>query len=278
MTDRQPSLAVVYLLWGPLGPKPVREFLASYTKHPAGVRHELVVLLNGVDPAQRATLLAPLEGVAHSLLELEAPVQDLAAYGQAAARLPHDLLCCMNTYSIVLANDWLRILVDAALTPGVGLAGATGSWESQAQWPRGEPRGWFAQLSALRTLRRDFPGFPNPHLRTTAFVLRRSLLLEMGLESARDKYSAYLLESGRRSVTRTVIKRGLRVVVAGRNGQLYDSPQWPNSSTYRRGGQTNLLVADRRTGDWERADTSLRQRLGKDAWGRSVSPDQGEQR
>jgi hypothetical protein len=267
MTDQPPSLAVVYLLWGPLGPEPVREFVASYTRHPAAIEHELVVLLNGVDPAQRATLLSPFEGVKHSLLELDAPVQDLVAYGKAAERLEHELLCCMNTYSLVLVDAWLRILTEAALIPGVGLAGATGSWESQGQWPRGEPRSWFAQLSSLRTLRRDFPGFPNPHLRTTAFVARRRLLLEMGLERAHDKYTAYLLESGRSSITRTVIEQGLRVVVAGRDGRLYDSPQWPSSSTYRSGEQANLLVADRRTGDWLRADASLQRRLSKDAWG-----------
>ncbi len=44
-------IAVVHLVWGPLGAGPLQEFLASYKRHPAGAEHELVVLLNNVpDP------------------------------------------------------------------------------------------------------------------------------------------------------------------------------------------------------------------------------------
>lgn len=267
MSESTGRVALVYLAWGPLGADPLREFLTSYRRHSAGVAHELVLLLNGVNAAQRRRLADALVDFEHVTIELPTPVQDLAAYAQAALRLDHDTLCCVNSYSVVLADGWLGELVGALEQPLVGLTGASGSWESQAQWMRGSPRGWFSQLRSVRTLRRDFPRFPNPHLRTTAFAVRRSLLLELGLERARDKYAAYLLESGRESITRAVQRRGLRVVVSGRDGVLYDTPEWALSATYRFGDQRNLLVADRRTRDWEQADAKLRRRLTHDAWG-----------
>ena len=269
MSGREPDLAVVYLVWGPLGPEPVREFINSYTRHPPGISHELVVLLNGVEAQQRAALLAPLAGVAHTLLELEEPVQDLAAYARAAVLLEHELVCCLNTYSVILADGWLNTLARATLLPDVGLAGASGSWESQAEWRRGQARHWLRHLSAARTLRRDFPRFPNPHLRTTAFAIERQLLVELDLERASEKYVAYLLESGRQSITRMVQDCGLRVLVAGRDGRVYDPPQWARSATYRSGAQQNLLVADRRTRDFSQASPRARKRLSRDAWGRS---------
>jgi len=48
-------------------------------------------------------------------------------------------------------------------------------------------------------------------------------------------------------------------------------PEWPASATYRSGEQRNLLVADRRTRDWERSSPRLRRRLGRDAWGERAS-------
>ncbi len=54
----------------------------------------------------------------------------------------------------------------------------------------------------LPRARRDYPRFPNPHLRTTAFMLDRMLLLEAGFERAADKRDTYLLESGPDSFTR----------------------------------------------------------------------------
>jgi hypothetical protein len=267
-------IGLVHLVWAPLGPAPLRELLRSYRAHPAGAEHELIVVLNGVEREQpgggsalRTTLLAELRGVEHRLIELERPVLDLPAYGLAARQLEHERLCFLNSYSTILADGWLGLLARALEAPGVGLVGATGSWESQAEWIRGRPVYWPYQLAFLPRARRDYPRFPNPHIRTTAFMLERTLLVEMGLQRAAEKRATYLLESGPHSVTRQVQARGLRAVVAGRDGRAYDMEEWPRSATYRAGGQKNLLVADNRTGDWERASPRLRRRLSRDAWG-----------
>jgi hypothetical protein len=273
-------IGLVYLVWAPLGPVPLREFLRSYHAHPAGVEHQLIVVLNGagrVGPsnadsgsggkALRTALLTELGGTEHRLIELERPVLDLPAYGLAARQLEHERVCFLNSYSTVLADGWLGQLSHALDDAKVGVVGATGSWESQAEWIRGKPMYWLYQLAMLPRARRDYPRFPNPHIRTTAFMLDRSLLLEAGFEQAADKRDTYLLESGPHSFTRQVLQRGLRPVVVGRDGRAYDITEWPASATYRAGGQRNLLVADRRTHDWERASPRLHRRLSRDAWG-----------
>ncbi len=291
-------IGLVYLVWAPLGPEPLREFLRSYRAHPAGAPHELVVVLNRPASPQPSTgsgaggrgtegtavghvehgvsatggnahtaLLTELRGVEHRLVELKRPVLDLPAYGLAALQLEHERLCLLNSYSTILVDGWLGVLTRALDEPGVGLVGASGSWESQAEWIRGKPVYWPYQLAFLPRARRHYPRFPNPHIRTTAFMLERALLLEMGLQHAVDKRATYLLESGPHSVTRQVQARGLRAVVAGRDGRAYDVEEWPRSATYRAGGQENLLVADNRTGDWGGASPRLRRRLSRDAWG-----------
>jgi hypothetical protein len=123
-------IAVVHLVWGPLGPAPLRRFMASYRRYAAGAEHELVALLNGVTAAQRPRLLAELDGIAHRALTLEEPVQDLDAYRRAAARLEHERVCFLNSYSEILAEDWLAKLAHALAQPGAGLVGASGSWAS----------------------------------------------------------------------------------------------------------------------------------------------------
>jgi hypothetical protein len=264
-------IGVVHLLWAPLGPEPLREFLRSYNSHAAGVEHELVIVVNAPrmdgEDRSREWLLTELGDTTHRLIVLEQPMLDLAAYGEAARRVEHERLCFLNSYSVIRADGWLGLLSRALDEPGVGLVGATGSWESQAEWSRGRAIFWPQQLITLRGTRRDYPRFPNPHVRTTAFMAARAAVLEMGLESARDKRSAYLLESGRESITRQVQQRGLRAVVVGRGGGVHDVEDWPRSRTYRSGGQDNLLVADNRTLDWERAAPRLRRRLTRDAWG-----------
>jgi hypothetical protein len=264
-------IGVVHLLWAPLGPGPLREFLRSYHSHAAGAEHELVIVFNAPpqerDDDTRQTLLAELQSTTHRLIELEQPMLDLAAYGEVARRLEHERVCFLNSYSLIQADGWLGLLSRALDDPGVGLAGATGSWESQGEWGRGRAIFWPQQLITLRGARRDYPRFPNPHIRTTAFMSPRAAVVELGLESARDKRSAYLLESGHMSITREIQGRGLRAVVVGRDGRAYEVDDWPHSRTYRSGEQDNLLVADNRTRDWQRAAPRLRRRLTRDAWG-----------
>ncbi len=260
-------IAVVHLVWGPLGPAPLREFLRSYERHAAGAEHELVVVFNGVSAAQRPLLQAELHGTEHHLIELAEPAMDLVAYGAVVGAIEHSHVCFLNSYSVILADGWLGHLAAAVESPGVGLAGATGSWESRAELVGGGLEHVVYQLVKLREKRAQYQRFPNPHIRTTAFMLKRAIALELGLERPRDKAEAYLLESGRDGITCKVWARGLRAVVVGRDGRAYEPADWPQSTTYRSRAQRNLLVADNRTREWEHASTKERRSLSRRAWG-----------
>jgi hypothetical protein len=145
-------LGLVYLVWGPLGVQPLRDFLAAYLRCAAGTEHELIVAFNGVarehgpehgpehehEPAgaTRAAFLRELDSVPHRLLELQHPVLDLPAYFQLASQLEHQQLCFLNSYSEPLVDGWLALLEQAADAPDVGMVGATASWASQASHVR----------------------------------------------------------------------------------------------------------------------------------------------
>ncbi len=264
-------IGLVHLVWAPLGPGPLRRFLHSYDAREAGSEHELTILLNGLGApgaADRGLLLGEVGERPHRLVELAEPALDLAAYLHAVAQLDHARLCFLNSYAEPLADGWLRMLAGALDAPKAGLAGASGSWESQAEWRRGRLRHRPQQLAALSQAWRDYPRFPNPHVRTSSFAIDRALLLELTLEPPRDKRDAYLVESGYRSITRLVQERGLRALVADRAGRIYDVPDWPASRTFRSSEQEGLLVADNQTRDYQEGSSARRRQLARDSWGR----------
>jgi hypothetical protein len=294
------DLAVVHLVWGPLGPVPLREFMASYRKHPAGVDHELVVLFNGVTDEQRPVLLAELEGVEHRLLTLSAPVQDLAAYFQAAERLEHERVCFLNSYSVLAADCWLELLSGALSEPGIGLAGASGSWASVASrvhwelWRRGAYAGIFDDEQAfperlldtfaefdrpagrpwrmhkfwtLVRILTSYHRFPAHHLRTNGFAIERETMFCLHAPRSRDKIDAHLLECGRRSITRQIERMHMHVVIAGRDGNYHRPADWARSRTFWQGDQENLLIADNQTENYQRGAPDVRLALSRWAWG-----------
>jgi hypothetical protein len=306
------SLALVHLVWGPLGAEPLRRFLDSYRTLDPGAAHDLVFLLNGVDPSSGpgGEALRALEesGVDHHRVVLDRPVLDLAAYMQAAERLEHQQLCFVNSYSVALCDGWLARLHRALSSPGIGVAGATASWASNLsmclyqmgfrtpyseafasraetwdqfaallaeQDPDWKPRGvWLTRFWHVLNLRYAlrFPAFPAYHLRTNAFAIDRELLRSLSVRPIRVKTDTYHVESGRGSLTAQIENSGLKAVVCGRDDRVYAKEEWAASRTLWQGRQENLLVADNQTRSYERGDLRRREVLSRFAWGPQADP------
>jgi hypothetical protein len=144
MTNRPPSftsdLAVVYLARYAEGPKPIHAFIKSYEQHRAGTAHDLVVLRKGTPDAAIDRTLAPYLSFGISLPDEGV---DMTAYALAAARLPHRLIVFLNSFSEIASDDWLAKLRSAYEEHGIGIAGATGSYESPRSSMRRLKRGLF---------------------------------------------------------------------------------------------------------------------------------------
>ena len=184
-----PGTSVVYLVRINEGLAPVQRFLASYLRYDAGVPHRFLVLRRGFAlPGAWDAYEAVFDefGAAHDSLDVAETGFDLGAYREAAQKSSADVFCFLNTFSEVLCDGWLANLHRASQLDRAGLVGATGSWESwyssgvPARRPaatrlprRATAREWFR----ARALRRDFAAFPNPHVRTNAFMVTRTLAL-----------------------------------------------------------------------------------------------------
>jgi hypothetical protein len=93
----------------------------------------------------------------------------------------------------------------------------------------------------------QFPAFPNPHLRSNAFMVRRERFLEFNLPAAPGKFDTSLFESGADSMTARLRASNFGVLVVGADGIAYGVADWWRSNTFRSGDQRNLLVADNHT-------------------------------
>jgi hypothetical protein len=177
-----------------------------------------VLLLNGVGADERSWLAGELDGVAHRTLALAQPVQDLAAYGRAAAELEHDRLCFLNSYSEVLAGGWLAKL-DAALAPAdVGAAAATGSWAS------------------LRSLALNSLGLPNAY--RGSLPGRREVF--RGMQEMQGDLRARRADAGAPAPAGVSRMRAAAVAARETGEQIVRFPAFPDPHL-----RTNALVCDR---------------------------------
>jgi GT2 family glycosyltransferase len=247
-------VAVVYLARGADEDwsSSVQRFSRSYREFSAGRDHALYVLYKGFESdAEMLEVSEHFSGTSTRPIHLTDDALDIGAYIAAAGMIDEEYICFMNTHAEVLAPDWLDKLADHLERPGIGMVGATGSFET----------------------RPGFPDFPNRHLRTNAFMIGRDLFLSLASDAViRDKEDAYLVEHGPDSLTQRVLALGLKVLVVGRNGRGYSPQWWPCSDTYRQGSQTNLLIADNQTRTYATASSDTQRRLLDLAWGSYLDP------
>ncbi len=288
------SVAVVFLARGIGGGVPaLTRFLESYRHHPAGGEHCLYVLMKGWDNEVGRDTARQLAGdVPATVIDLPDDGFDWGAYFRAANRLQEDWILCLNTHSRIECDNWLGLLMAAAAAPGVGAVGCTGSWGTFAPvWQFFNPvaaavasrkgvlcgtltliGAWFMLPLrwSLRTGR--FGGFPNPHLRSNAILLRRETLCAFAAAHRFPchKQDALMLECGRQGLTRFLERRHLRVVVAGADGKSYGSDQWTDSRTFRVPGQRNLIISDNQTRGYDAANLAMRRIMEISAWGPGV--------
>lgn len=231
-----------------------RRFAASYRAHPAGHDHTLYVIFKGfADARQRAAAEEAFAGLPFTAIDTDDLSFDLGAYADALRSVREDRVCFLNTNAELNAPNWLAKLLRNLDSPGVGMVGATGSFES------------------LRYINRLFPDFPNPHLRTNAFAMRRAHALDLLASYAiATKLDAFFAESGPDGLTRRVMALGLTCLIVGADGRGYPPPAWPDSETSRQGNQGNLLVHDNYTRGFEAVDARARTELTFASWGRAI--------
>jgi hypothetical protein len=223
------DICVVHLVWKPLGLLPLRNFLSSYKQNSGGLPHRLVILFNGFNGEDElGPYHAEMEGLPYEWLMISPATQDIPAYFAAAKRFDSGYFCFLNSYSMLLDNEWLAKMYAYVSLPDVGLVGATASWASHysiARWVKGIPSSYDAALSDLK----------EEHLRRIQSIRRRAVFhLSEGLKqrirsmplSRRIAYSLYYHGAARCYYT---VTNSLRFYSADRREKLERLKRFPAS-------------------------------------------------
>jgi hypothetical protein len=251
------TLALVYLARGADEQylKKIKTFVQSYKTFEPGIDHKLFVIFKGYRDAphlsEGAEVLSSLKFIP---IHTSDATFDIGAYLDAATEIETERICFLNTNSEIANHYWLAKLSRNLDLRNVGLVGATGSFES------------------LNMLDQRIPRFPNVHLRSNAFMIRRNQFVDMlSARPIRTKMDAFLVESGLNGITRCILRTGQTVLIVGRDGRGYHPENWARSFTFRQGDQSNLLVKDNVTRVFEQSPWNEKRVLSSKTWGRYIN-------
>lgn len=283
MSDKGVDVCVAHLVRRKNDISAFRTFIESYRRCTAHIPHDLLIIFKGYSPQDNlAAYDALLEGLQHKRTFVPDLGFDVRPYVVVARQQSHRYLVLLNSFSRILVPGWLEILYRAARRPDVGLVGATGSHQSvysdfqvlQSEMRQCRPPLYRLVVGTLRyaryftAIRGRYAPFPNYHIRTNGFMVRRELLASMRCTLMFSKWDAYAFESGVRSLTNQVITAGYRPLVVGADTREYEAPEWADARTFWIQQQENLLVADNQTRAYDEGSAALRDRLAYYAWRR----------
>ena len=162
--------------------KAVERFLNSYHIHSAGKEHSLIIIAKNVPDENTYAELRKLAGLVNArIIDLPDDGLDFGAYFRVSEMLTSEYVLYIGSGIEIAEKDWLLKFYNAfEHDESFQLVGPMGSWADTRE-----------QV------------FPNYHIRTCAFMMKRELFLEYA--STQDfpvtKQDTYEMEHGKNSLT-----------------------------------------------------------------------------
>jgi len=277
------EICVVHLIRAQNGVEPFKRFIESYAKYRGGIDHDLVIIFKGFTNREHiAEYRELLKSFSYKPLFVRDFGFDIRAYFSAVKAFDYKYYCFLNSYSYLLDQEWLKKLYTYISKDGVGLVGATGSYESRytnylnGQSANNNNHSYTQTVKKLqqwkKRIRRKyaFDSFPNYHIRTNGFMISREVMNKIRRRFIFNKMDACKFESGKNSLTKQVLKMDYKVLVVGKDGRAYEKEEWYKTDIFRMGNQQNLLIADNQTDMYALADGEMKHELTRQAWGNKV--------
>jgi hypothetical protein len=241
------NVLVCYLFTSFDNEKSFIDFINHYKKNDSGVKHNLLICFKLLNEKKIRYLKILLRNIKY--IEFIDPVKlndyDFGTYKRVAQKYSTNLLFFLNSHSYPLHKNWLKLVMNHYSKNTI--IGTSATYESQLTSLKLK-RFYkiFSYLKKLFIFKNRFPSFPNPHIRTSGFLISASdYILFTNNKNFYDKKSTWYAESGFNSLTNFFKKKNYNIYVVNSDGKKFDENNWKFSETYNFLNQSKSLISDK---------------------------------
>lgn len=267
-------LSVVYLANNKEGISSFKRFLKYYNIYKSGLKHNLIICFkNFYDEKSTARWKKVInKKIKYKLYFDDYKIDDYdwGSYRRIAKNNKNKIILFLNSHSYPIKNNWLKLI--AKHYAKKSLVGCTASYASLSSSFFSYPK--YYRMNFLKCLIYGFfnlfrfPIFPNPHIRSNAFLIKGSDFLSLKLPIIfQHKLQTNMSESGWLGMTRQLKKKKFRIILANSKGEGYLEPTWIKSGTFSYKKQDNLIISDNRTRIYKSSSFENKKKEQKFHWG-----------
>lgn len=192
---------------------------------------------------------------------------DFGSYLRISLEFKNRIIFFLNATSFPISNNWLKLIKDHYNEKTIIATSA--SYESHLSSLR--LKKFYKFLSfGFKYLRNYFffNKFPNPHIRTTGFMINSNdLVLFLKDKICKDKFDAWKIESGKNNLTQFFLKKEFKILLVNSDGNIFEKDKWAESNTYFYKEKSKLIISDKHTRKYDLMSNHDKKKLLKNVWG-----------
>jgi hypothetical protein len=247
------------------------KFIKSYKKYTPGVDHKLLICFKNLDKNKIKYLKSKITNLNYIefIDTFSGNDWDFMSFYRIAKKYKDYLIFFLNNQCLPIKKNWLLLM--SSNYKSKRILGTSGSYESISS--RGFLRNYneniFSYIYRVIKYLINFPLFPNPHIRTSNFMISAKDYIQYKFEDNYcTKFDSWKTESGRNSITNFFKKKGFEILIINSDGRAYSEKEWKFSETYCYKNQNKLIISDKRTRKYKKFSVQDKRIKTEIVWGR----------
>ena len=245
-------------------------FLRYYKINTAGINHTLLICFKLLNKQKILFFRNKLRSIKY--IEFIDPVLfndfDFGSYKRVSEKYRSHTIFFLNSHSYPLKKNWLKKLL--YYYKEKTLIGTSASYESLLTSLKFKKiYKIISFLIRLIRYKKKFKTFPNPHIRTSSFLIKgEDFISFIKNKKITNKEDAWFTESGLNGLTNYFKRKKYDIFVINSDGLKFTENNWMLSETYNYSKQSKSLISDKHTRKYLKLSNQKRLSASHTSWGR----------
>ncbi len=264
------KIIIAYLCSPYVPKKTFDDFIFHYKKYRPGVDHQLVICFKNLSLIEINDFKKKIKKIKYK--EFIDPEKkndfDFGTNKRLAKKYKNNLLFFMNGHSYPIKKNWLKFYYSNYKYKSI--IASTASFESISSKSifRHHMDNYIIYLYKIIKYFFLFPSFPNPHFRTTNFLVLGRDFLKYDFKNVVDsKEKAWCVESGKKSLYNFFKKKNFNIYVVNSDNKLFSERDWHKSHTYAIGTQSKKIMSDNHVRKYSKMNKKEKKQKRLIVWG-----------
>ena len=248
-------------------------FIKYYKKNKSGLNHTLVICYKLLDITEIIKTRKYLKNIKY--IEFIDPIKkndwDFGSYKRVSKLFYNKDILFLNSHSYPTCNNWLKKLFHFKKKNTV--IAPTASYESlvDAIKLKNKFHKIIRYLIKKYKFKKNFDEFPNPHIRTSSFLINSKLFLNfIKFKQLRNKEDTWKIESGKNSLTKYLKKKGVITYVVNSDGNKFEEKNWKLSETYCYLNKNKSIISDKHSRKYLKLSNNEKFIIRSSVWGTQI--------